>query len=66
MSLTYDVIEVSLRRTVNDMVSKLLCSAIKANLTTIPVKFHIHFMRRSMNFELVKRWYTPSKFVIPR
>ena len=51
MSLTYDVIDVSLRRNINDKVS----SAKRERLILLPVKFQLYIISRSTNLQRVNK-----------
>ena len=53
MSLTYDVIDVFLRGTINDMVSKFF-SAKRERLILLPVKFQLYIINVSKG-----GWYSP-------
>ena len=74
MSFTYDVINVSLRRLINDMVSDILyCKMRKANLTTCKVSISYHKYKFKfimgqkrlvhtppINLQIFVKWINPS------
>ena len=66
MSLTYDVIDVSLGRTMNDMVSKFFI-AKRERLILLPVKFQLHIISRSTIFNVSKgaRYTSPPQISSP-
>ena len=60
MSITYDVIDVFLWRTINDMASKLF-SAKQDRVISLSVKFQVQIRSRSTILNVSKRgWYKPT------
>ena len=50
MSFTYEVIDVSLRRTTNDMVSQKFFNSKRERLILLPVKFQLHILSEIATF----------------